>query len=111
MDNKSSSRNQSFRDWANQSLLTSSTLERIRCLLKICDGIAEEDREFTENILVRVLELDPDPIVRHEAAFALYKLNKKGQIAGKIALQALCKSARSDISTVARHEAAESLGF
>jgi HEAT repeat protein len=101
-----------LRTWINSNLFSNvSTLTRIRCLLDLCDGIDRADGEFTEDALIQVLEKDIDPIVRHEAAFTLYKLYNRGQISGERALKSLCNSAYHDVSTVARHESAESLGF
>lgn len=103
---------ESFRAWIDSNLNADVTpLTRILCLLDLCAGVSPEDGEFIEGVLVRVLEKDTDPIVRHEAAFTLYKLSTMHHISGMQALESLCNSARSDISTVARHEAAESLGF
>lgn len=63
-----------FRDWINNNLFSDATsLTRILCLLELCGGIEPSEGEFTEGSLIRVLEHDPDPIVRHEAAFTLYK--------------------------------------
>jgi len=101
-----------LRIWMNSNLFSNaSTLTRIRCLLDLCDGIDPADGEFTVSALIQVLEKDVDPIVRHEAAFALYKLYNRGQISGEHALEALCNSAQNDSSVVVRHESAESLGF
>ena len=62
-----------------------------------------------EEVLVTFLEEDPDPIVRHEAAFALGRLFGRGCIIGDLALDALCIAAKDDLSLVVRHEAAEAM--
>jgi HEAT repeat protein len=62
-----------------------------------------------EYFLVDVLRRDPDPIVRHEAAFVLRHLKTHSRISGNIAKRALCTSAREDESIVVRHEAMEAL--
>src|SRR6266498_4688141 len=103
---------ENFEAWLNSNLFSDkTTLTRIFCLLDLCGGIDPKSGDFTEDALVKVLLEDIDPIVRHEAAFALYKLYNMGQIIGMRAMDALCDAACNDISTVARHEAAESLGF
>ena len=99
-------------EWMNTNLFSNqSTLTRIRCLLDLCDGVDRSDGDFAEDALIRVLKNDVDPIVRHEAAFTLYKLYNRQEIEGKRALEALCHSAFHDVSIVARHESTESLGF
>ena len=51
-----------------------------------------------------VLFHDPDPLVRHEAAFSL------GQIGLSSAVKALEKAATTDRDPIVRHEAAAALG-
>lgn len=62
-----------------------------------------------ESYLVEVLRADPNPIVRHEAAFVLGRLKDCGQIGGDVAVSALCIAACEDPSLVVRHEAVEAL--
>lgn len=56
-------------------------------------------------LLARVLKEDPDPIVRHEAAFVL------GELADPAGVPALAEAVRSDPSDLVRHESAEALGW
>jgi HEAT repeat protein len=101
-----------FQQWATANLSPDvMSLTRIKCIFEICDTVDALDGPFAEEIIIRVLEQDPDPIVRHEAGFALFKLYERGVISGDRAVQALCRSALEDTSTVVHHEAAESLGF
>ena len=67
------------------------------------------DRGDLERFLVEVLGMDPDPIVRHEAAFAMGRLKTRDRIGGNVAAPALCASACKDSSLVVRHEATETL--
>lgn len=62
-----------------------------------------------ECYLVEVLRADPNPIVRHEAAFVLGRLKDCGQIEGDAAVSALCVAACEDPSLVVRHEVVEAL--
>lgn len=65
---------------------------------------------FVENILVRVLKEDPNPIVRHEAAFSLGSLHWGVRQLSIGSVDKLCDVALHDASDVVRHEAAEVLG-
>jgi HEAT repeat protein len=69
------------------------------------DAFSEE----LQSILTLVLQHDPDPIVRHEAAFVIGELAKQERIDSECAAIALRHAALDDPSVVARHEAAESL--
>ena len=66
--------------------------------------------QFVENLLVRVLEEDPNPIVRHEAAFSLGSLHWGVKQLSTGSVDKLCDAALHDASDVVRHEAAEVLG-
>ena len=56
-------------------------------------------------LLERVLEHDPDPVIRHDAAFAI------GAIFAGEAQDALARAALEDQSILVRHESLESLSF
>ncbi len=56
-------------------------------------------------LLGQVLREDPDPVVRHEAAFVL------GELADPAGVAALAEAAEGDASALVRHEAAEALGW
>ncbi len=56
-------------------------------------------------LLGKVLEEDPDPVVRHEAAFVL------GELADPAGVPALARAAEEDPSALVRHEAVEALGW
>ncbi len=56
-------------------------------------------------LLARVLGEDPDPVVRHEAAFVL------GELADPAGVPALAEAAEGDDSALVRHEAVEALGW
>ena len=68
-------------------------------------------KHFVENVLVRVLKEDPNPIVRHEAAFSLGSLHGRGRQLRAASIDALCEAAHHESSIVVRHEAAEALGW
>ena len=65
---------------------------------------------FVENLLVRVLKEDPNPIVRHEAAFSLGSLHSGERQLTIASVDELCDAALHDVSGVVRHEATEVLG-
>ena len=67
-------------------------------------------RPIVENILVWVLNKDPNAIVRHEAAFVLGRLHRGSKPLSITSVGVLCETALHDPSGVVRHEAAESLG-
>lgn len=67
------------------------------------------DWKDAELFLCQVLSSDPDPIVRHEAAFFLGELRASYRIGDELASIKLCEAAISDSSIVVRHEAAEAL--
>jgi hypothetical protein len=101
----------SFQSWLEEQLSPAvSPGRRMKALEQIADGIDPAFRTLVETTLVTLLHEDPDPIVRHEAAFVLAKLHATGALAGETALHALIKSALADSSIVVRHEATESLG-
>jgi HEAT repeat protein len=58
-----------------------------------------------EELLLRVLRADPDPVIRHDAAFAL------GAIMAEETQDALAAAAVADESFLVRHESLESLAF
>ncbi len=62
-----------------------------------------------ERFLIDILINDPDPIVRHEAAFVLGKLAENEKIKGIEAALTICQSAIYDQSVVVRHECVEAL--
>ena len=68
------------------------------------------DSRLVEGVLVEVPRTDPNPIVRHEAAFGLGRLYSQHKAADSDRIDGLCAAALSDRSSVVRHEAAESLG-
>lgn len=80
-------------------------------LEQLAQGIDRQHAEFAENILAWLLMNDDNLVVRHEAAFILGQLYKRGEIIGSIAFQTLLESVQRDASVVVRHEAAESLGW
>jgi HEAT repeat protein len=86
-------------------------VERMDSLEKLLESNLDFDPEYVEEVLVRVLASDADPVVRHEAAFVLGKLHQRGKISGQKALDQLCWSAFSDSSVIVRHESAETLGY
>jgi deoxyhypusine monooxygenase len=55
--------------------------------------------------LIRVLTEDPEPVVRHEAAFWL------GEVGTSQAVDALIHALQNDNSPLVRHESAEALGW
>ena len=65
--------------------------------------------------LQEVLTLDPDPIVRHEAAAQLLKIEtKRPELTANLKQQiqsALVKSIHEDSSVIVRHEAMEALAY
>ncbi len=65
--------------------------------------------ERIEKVLIRILNEDEDPVVRHEAAFALGLLTQRELIPGVEAVRALCRSALEDRSILVRHESTEAL--
>jgi HEAT repeat protein len=87
-----------------------SDLERMDCLSQIPMLPLRSLEDFVEELVVSVLQNDPNPIVRHEAAFVLGQLYSTGHIVGRRSLAALCECAQGDRSVVVRHECAESLG-
>lgn len=65
----------------------------------------DEEREGIEECLIKVLLEDDNPIVRHDAAYLLGKLQTT------IGVDALCTAATMDKSPLVRHEASEILAF
>lgn len=83
-------------------------VERMRRLKVIGEGFTRDDGPRVEKALVELLSDDPDPIVRHEAAFLLSDLMRRDLIGGNLARPALW-SATQDGSILVRHESALSL--
>ena len=76
--------------------------ERIYALKKLgAEGGTDEKRAA----IIRCLKQDPDPVVRHEAAFWL------GELGDKDATDALADAALHDRSPLVRHESVEALGW
>jgi HEAT repeat protein len=65
--------------------------------------------EKVEGFLVAILRSDPDPVVRHEAAFTLGELRKQGRIVGSRSGSALCGATKRENSILVLHEVAEAL--
>ncbi len=86
-----------------------SPAQRMDLIEEVAGPRSSLDGDSMEHFLVNVLERDPDPIVRHEAAFVLRHLKTHRRISGNVAKRALCTSARKDESIVVRHEAMEAL--
>ncbi len=64
---------------------------------------------LAKGFLINVLRSDPDPIVRHEAAFMLGELRESNRIDETGAAPALCVAAHEDSSLVVRHESIEAM--
>ncbi|MBI4021465.1 MAG: HEAT repeat domain-containing protein [Candidatus Aenigmarchaeota archaeon] len=76
--------------------------ERIYAL-KLLGSEGGSDR--VRQAIIAALHHDPDPIVRHEAAFWL------GELGDPEATDALAHALRNDPASIVRHEAAEALGW
>lgn len=66
--------------------------------------------QITATILIEALALDDNPVVRHEVAFILGLLRRRGWGEPNLIRQALSFSAENDKSALVRHEAIEALG-
>lgn len=91
-----------------EPLKSQQATERMRRLKIIGEGFADSDKIRVERALAGLLAGDPNPIVRHEAAFVLADLRRRDLIFGSVALSALWSSVH-DQSVLVRHEVALSL--
>jgi HEAT repeat protein len=66
----------------------------------VTNALAAVNNQAGRNLLVKVLNADPSPLVRHEAAFAL------GCVGNRTVISALKTAFRKDRSFLVRHEAA-----
>src|SRR5918993_1033151 len=91
--------------WLRQSMsATTSPGKRMRCLEYFADLNVVPDKDLIEEVLIKVLKEDPNPVIRHEAAFVLGRISCRSEVGVKT-ISALCESARTDASTIVRHEA------
>jgi len=91
----------------SETVLASKRMEHIAAISR---GTWGQDTQCIEEVVIRVMIGDSNSVVRHEAAFALGRLYRNHLIEGRLAVEALSRSAMSDPSLLVRHEAAESLG-
>ena len=110
-DNKE---NDDFILWIQDSLsLINTDSVRMRCLEQLAYMQEIPSAHVVAGLLLRTLREDPNPVVRHEAAFALGRLPQleiQRDLVSDEIFSALCQSARTDPSTIVRHEATEVLG-
>ena len=96
-----------------QTLIGKNRFKKLTSLEKICYITALQKSNLhgdkLEIFLGHILKNDSDPIVRHEAAFALGNLQQQGRISGNNSLKTLTSAIRDDKSIVVRHEALEAL--
>ncbi len=74
---------------------------------EVAETVGPENPMFAEvaNLMAWVLKNDTNGVVKHEACYQIAARNMRGQIPD------LIQTALADTSTVARHEALESLGL
>jgi HEAT repeat protein len=78
-------------------------------LIELLMELSLESWREAEGFLSMIVDSDPDPVVRHEAAFALGELRRSGEIGDAAGRNSLCNAALNDKSILVRHEAAEAL--
>jgi deoxyhypusine monooxygenase len=81
----------------NENSIEEDKIQSIFALMNIADTASL-------NAIIKVLEKDDCPVVRHEAAFAL------GETASKISIEALKKSCLNDKDTIVIHECLLAIG-
>lgn len=89
-------------------VLNKSTPDSVRWFALLDLELEAQFEGEVENIvecLIKVLKEDANPIVRHDAAYLLGKLQSLK------AINALCEAATTDKSPLVRHEATEILAF
>ena len=106
-------RHPEFLESLKREISSDSAVDRMRALKRIGEGFEPTHRDDVVSMLCLTVDFDPNPVVRHEAAFLISDLTKRGLIGAgpdgrDRGLEALLDAA-FDGSVLVRHEVALSL--